>query len=204
MTRDEMLDDLAYARTLAEEGRQAPLIGGAYLILFGTLLVICYSAQHYILTTGVLHQSMVGAVWAGFGVCAGIGVTILSMRSRRMPGVNSVGNRTERIVWQGAAIAILAVVAGSVLRGALLGDFTATNVIMAAGFGLYGVALWATAGLSHYAWLRAFAWLAFSVSGTLWFFMDAPWALLVAAGGSFLVLFVPGVLMMRGEPSTTV
>jgi hypothetical protein len=204
MTREDLLQDLSYARTLAEEGRHAPLVGGAYLILFGVLLVICYGAQYYILTTGALHQAAVGMVWFGFGLCATVGVLALGMRTRRMPGVNSVGNRAERIVWQGAALAIGAVVAGSVLRGILLGDFTATNVIMAAGFGLYGVALWATAGLSGYAWLRAFAWLAFSVSGTLWFFMDASWALLVAAIGSVLVLLIPGIIMMRGEPSKVV
>ena len=40
MTREEMLADLAYARTLAEEGRHAPLIGGRYLVLFGALLCV--------------------------------------------------------------------------------------------------------------------------------------------------------------------
>jgi hypothetical protein len=34
--------------------------------------------------------------------------------------------------------------------------------------------------------------------------MDASWALLVAAIGSVLVLLIPGIIMMRGEPSKVV
>ncbi len=45
MTRDEMLADLAYARTLAEEGRNAPLLGGAYLLFWGALNSIAFFAH---------------------------------------------------------------------------------------------------------------------------------------------------------------
>ena len=45
MTREEMLADLAYARTLAEEGRHAPLLGGPYLLFWGALNAVAFAAQ---------------------------------------------------------------------------------------------------------------------------------------------------------------
>jgi hypothetical protein len=204
VTRDELLQDLAYARTLAEEGRQTPLVGGSYLVLFGVLLAICYTAQYFILTSDALPRGLAGLIWMGFGVAAMIGVFLLRGRTKSMPGNASVGNRAERAVWNGAAIAILAVVAGVVLRGVFTENFAATDAIMAAGFGLYGVALFATAELSGYMWLKRCAWLSWAISGTLWYFMGEPWAYIMAAIGAVLVLLVPGVIMMRREPSAVV
>jgi hypothetical protein len=203
MTREELLSDLAYARALAEEGRQAPLIGGSYLVLFGVLLAVAYTA-HWAMLTGQLASSNAGWVWGGFGVCAFIGSLVLRGRVQRMPGAAAVGNRAERFVWRGASAAILAVVIGTVLRAVLTGEYSATNAIMGAGFGLYGVALYATAEIGGHRWLSAFAYLAWIISGALWFYMNEPWAYLVAAGGSVAVLLIPGVISMRGEPSKTV
>lgn len=203
VTRDELLSDLAYARTLAEEGRQAPLIGGAYLVMFGVLLATAYTA-HWCMLTGQLPAGYAGLVWGGFGACAFIGSLALRGFVRSKPGAAAVGNRADRVVWSATAAAILAVVIGTVLRAILTDDYGATGAIMAAGFGLYGVPLYATGALSGHSWLKLFGVLAWIVSGVLWFYMNESWAYLIAAGGSVLVLLVPGVLMMRAEPSKVV
>lgn len=203
MTREELLSDLAYARNLAEEGRQAPLIGGAYLVLFGVITPIAYAA-HWMVLTGQLAPYFAGIIWGGFGLCALIGTFALRAKMRGMPGAAAVGNRTDRIVWRGAATAILAVVAGTVLRAAFTDGYAATNAIMGAGFGLYGVALYATASISGHRWLSTFAYLAWIISGVLWFYMSEPWAYLIASAGAVLVLLIPGIAMMRAEPSRVV
>jgi hypothetical protein len=123
---------------------------------------------------------------------------------RALPGGASIPNRVDRNVWQAVAIAILAVVAGTVLRAMISGDFLAPNAIVASGFGLYGVALYATATIGGHAWLRPFAFLAWAASGLLWFFLTAPWLYLFAAAACVAVLIVPGVVMMRREPSAIV
>ena len=85
MTRDEMLADIAYARTLAEEGRHAPLIGGSYLILFGALLGICYVAQWGALTGALpIPGNMIGAIWMAYGVAAFVGMFALRRRVSRV------------------------------------------------------------------------------------------------------------------------
>jgi hypothetical protein len=203
VTRDELLQDLAYARTLAEEGRQAPLIGGGYLVLFGVLLAVAYAAQ-YAGLTGALPREYIGFIWMSFGALAFVGCLIIGFRTRAMPGAASVGNRADRAVWQGVAWAIGFVVLGAVLRSIFYDDYAAINGIMAAGFGLYGVALYATASLSGHMWLRRVAWLSWSVSFTLWLFLGEAWAYLAAAIGAVLVLLIPGLILMRAEPAKVV
>ncbi len=205
MSRDQMLDDLAYARALAEEGRSAPLVGGAYLVLFGVLLAICYGLQ-WVALSGVVPAlgTFIGAIWVGFAVAALTGVALISRRVRALPGSSAIPNRVDRAVWQGVTAAILAVVASTVARAVFHGDTAAPNAIVAAGFALYGVALHATATVGGQSWLHAFAALAWVVSALLWFFLDEAWLYLLAAGGCAAVLIAPGFIMMRREPSTTV
>jgi hypothetical protein len=203
VTREEMLQDLAYARTLAEEGKHAPLIGGGYLVLFGVLLAIAYSAQWAALAS-LMPTFLIGFIWMGFGLFAFIGCFILGMRVRSLPGGSSLANQADRSVWQGVAIAIMCVVAGTIIRGVATDDMSAANAIMAAGFGMYGIALFMTGCVSAQKWLQAFAWIAWLVSVGLWYFLNDAWSYLLSAGGAVVVLIIPGVILLRREPSTTV
>ncbi|WP_144409302.1 hypothetical protein [Pseudoxanthomonas suwonensis] len=206
MTRDDLAEDLAYVRTLAEEGRNAPLIGGRYLVLFGALLTIAYG-MHWALIAGAFgptHWTWILGNWSGFAICAGIGSLMVGRRVRALPGRAAVVNRVDGAVWRGAALAIVAVVVGSVAHDAINDRGVAQNAIMAVGFAVYGVALGATAVIAQQAWLRWFSWLSFVASAVLWTFLNEPWAYLVAAAASVAVLLAPGLVMMRGEPSRVV
>lgn len=206
MTRDELSQDLAYVRTLAEEGRHAPLIGGSYLVLFGALLTICYSAHFALLNNWFGPQSYkyAGAIWIGFGLGAVIGWLVVRQRVRALPGAASLPNQVDRAVWTGVGTALFMVVFGCIGRAVMTGDWLAMDAIMAAGFGLYGVALKASASISNYAWLRRFAWISFAASLVLWMFQGHAWIYLSAAISSVLVLLIPGLIMMRREPSPVV
>ncbi len=205
MTREEMLQDLAYARTLAEEGRNAPLLGGAHLLFWGVLNSLAFAAHWGVIGDrfGVGNAGY-AIVWMSYGVIAGIGMTLLRMRTRDKPGLTTIGARAERAVWSGAGIALLAVVAGSIARMIISGDTTAPNAIFGAAFAIYGAALFGVAMMSNQSWLRAFGWLSVSVAGTLCLFANEGWAYLIAAIGSLLVLAWPGVILMKREPSAIV
>jgi hypothetical protein len=206
MTRDEMLADLAYARTLAEEGRHAPLLGGGYLVFWGVLNAIAFISQWGILT-GLLpfaDGASFAALWIGYGVIAGVGMTLLRIRTRAKPGLTAIGTRAERALWTGAAIAVMAIVIGSIARMLMTNDPSAPNAIFGAAFALYGAALFGTASLSEQTWLRAFGWLSVSVAGTLCLFANENWAYVVASIGSLLALAWPGLILLRREPSAVV
>jgi hypothetical protein len=203
MTREEMLDDLAYARSLAEEGRRAPLLGGAYLVFWGVLNAAAFAA-HWAILSGILPflgGAAFAVLWGGYGVIAAIGMLWLRQRTSGKPGLSSIGARAERAIWNGAAIALGAIVLGSIARMIMNEDPTAPNAIFGAAFALYGAALFGVAMLSEQIWLRAFAWLSVGVAGTLCLFVNEPWAYINAAVGSLLVLFIPGLILLRREPA---
>lgn len=206
MTREEMLGDLAYARTLAEEGRHAPLLGGGYLTLFGALNFCAFTAQWALLTGRLpaLDGTAFAVLWVSYGVLSGIGIAGLRLRTRGKPGLSAIGVRAERAIWSGAAMALGAAAFGSIVRMLLSHDTDAPNAIFGAAFALYGAALYATSKLAQQSWMTNFAWLSITVAAVLCVFANEAWAYLVAAAGSVLVLLLPGWILMRREPSAIV
>lgn len=205
MTREEILSDLAYAKAIAEEGRQAPLIGGRYLVFFGLLLALTY-VTHWAISTGVVAAPdyALGLVWACFGVAAGVGSSLVYRRIRGLPGATALGNRIDRAVWFAATMAIFAAVIGCLVGGALRGDPRMADAIMPTVFGIYGLALMTTATVAEKSWLKFFAFGAFCVAAVLWIVLAQPWSYLLGATAALVVLVTPGVIMIRGEPSTIV
>ncbi len=206
MTRDELLSDLNYARTLAEEGRHAPLLGGAYLVFWGVLNAAAFGAQYAILE-GVLPYAGGAAfavLWFSYGVIAAVGMTLLRMRTRTKPGLTTIGTRAERALWNGAGIAVMAVVIGSLARMIMTSDTSAPNAILGAAFALYGAALFGTASLSEQTWMRGFGWLSVGVALSVCMFATFSWVYVIAAIGSLLALAWPGLILLRREPSAIV
>lgn len=202
MTREEMLQDLAYARSVAEEGRNAPLLGGAYLVFWGVVNAAAFAAQFAIIQgfLPLMNGLAYAVLWIGYGVVAAIGMTLLRMRTRGKPGLSAIGTRAERALWSGAGIALMAVVIGSIARMFSTGDPTAPNAILAAAFALYGAALFGTASLSEQTWLRGFGWLAVGVALNAAMFASFSWVYVIASIGSLLALAVPGLILLKREP----
>lgn len=205
MTREEMLADLAYARTLAEEGRHAPLLGGAHLMFWGVLNTAAFIA-HWAVLTGAIAVGPLGFpyVWGAYGVVAFIGMALLRMRTRTKPGLTTIGARAEHAIWTGVAAALIAVVLGSIGRLIVAQEPTAPNAILGAAFGLYGAALIAVSALAAQKWMRLFGFVSVGVAGVVCLFANEPFAYLIAAGGSVLVLIAPGVVLLKNEPSAIV
>lgn len=206
MSPREIAEDLNYVRTLAEEGRHAPLLGGSFLMFWGVLNAIAW-ATHW----GLVNEHLVadpswhfGALWGSYGLCAGVGSVLLSNRIKDKPGTSSIGNRMERAAWAGAGIGTGAVVIGAIMHMAISGDRTAPDVIVPAAFALYGGALMVTSIVSQEKWLGRFAFLSFALSAVLGAFLSAHWFYLAGAAGSIATLLVPGIALLRKEPSTTV
>ena len=173
MTREEMLSDLAYARTLAEEGRHAPLVGGSYPVFFGVLLALCYGAQYAILSGALaVPTNTIGLIWAGFGVLATVGSIVLGKRVGALPGGAAISNRVDRAVWQGVVIAILVVVIGTILRHSA-GDYGRTPSLRAALVSRHRITPPRLLGRDLASQFRG----AFRiVSGLIWFFLGEIWS----------------------------
>jgi hypothetical protein len=207
MTREELAQDLAYVRTLAEEGRHAPLLGGAMLLFWGILNPSAY-LLHYGLLTGVLPGGEPGwgfaVLWATYGTVAGVSMAVLGRRWRDKPGQSSLGVRAEKAVWSGVGWAIGIVAIGCIGRMALENDTLAPNAIMAPALALLGTALTTTALMAREKWLLGFATIAFVSAALIGVFANQPWAYLAAAAANAIVLVIPGIVLLRREPATIV
>lgn len=206
MSPREIAEDLDYVRTLAEEGRHAPLLGGSFLMFWGALNALAWGAQWALLSGYVTPEPTwhFMVVWTVYGIIAGVGSSLLTNRIKSLPGQSSLGNRVERAAWAGAGIGTGAVVIGAIGHMMITRETTSPDVIMPAAYALYGGALLVTSIVSQEKWLGGFAVLAFITSAVLGVFLSAPWFYLAGAIASLVVLLAPGLMMLRKEPSTTV
>ncbi len=206
MTRDELASDLAYVRAMAEEGRHAPLLGGSHFLFWGVLNAVTY-LLHWALLQGFIALERGLAfplLWGGFGVIAAIGMTTLRGRMSDKPGKSSLGVRAERAIWAGVSVAIVIIALGCIARMAIEGDPLAPNNIMAPVLALFGTALTATAMLAREDWLKLFALIAYAFALVIGAFANAAWAYPVAAVANFIVLAIPGIVLLRREPAAIV
>ncbi len=210
MTKSETInattEDLGYLRAMAEEGQKAPLLGGRFAVLWGTLVALALFTQWLVLT----DQAPFGPealifVWSSIGVLGWLGSMILGRSLRGKPGTGSVGNRAESAVWSSGGFAIfiyvLSVIAAVYIGKANYGIF---NTIMMVAFSIYGICYFTTGSLSgnrSMYFIGALCFLATLINGAL---ISQAVVYLVDAGFVVLVTVIPGALQMRAEPSQVV
>ncbi|MCW5731614.1 MAG: hypothetical protein KIT20_12710, partial [Alphaproteobacteria bacterium] len=155
MTRDELQADLAFVRTLAEEGREAPLLGGAHCIFWGLLTAGAFAIHGYLMISAPPEGNgpAFALLWGAFGILSTIGGFLLRRRVCTLPGLASIGVQAERRIWSAAGAGLFMVALGAIARMLLEQDYNAPNIIPGVGFAFYGAALLATAHLSRHVWL---------------------------------------------------
>jgi len=207
---DDIKDDLAYVKALAEEGRDTPLVGGVFFVIWGglmglaALLVYAGKARWIELGPAGDYAPWLAALIIGWGLSIFFG-----RRIDLKPGATTLGNRTANAVWLSVGLFMT----GLWLTIMFVHDnFTALGVppyflfhlIAPIGFGLYGVAFVATAAAARVGWLKWFvplAWICAALSLAL---MGDDRQYLVMAIGLFLSALAPGLILMRRAPSEVV
>ena len=207
---DDIRDDLAYVKALAEEGRDTPLVNGVFYVIWGGVMaaaaLLAYAQAVGAINLGA-HANF--SPWVA-GFVLGWGLTFhFIRRTGAKPGASTMGNRTASAVWLSVGLFM------SLFWGALMvvhDDFAGLgvppyflfNLMFPVGFGVYGVAFFATAAAARLPWLYRFAFVSWAFTVLSLVFMAQSEMYLVGAGGFFLCAFVPGVMFMRNEPSEIV
>ena len=207
MSPQSLADDLAYIRDLAEAGEKAPLLGGRYLVWWGSLTMLAYLAQYAILERlfGLPPQAL-AFLWGGY-VILGLGGSFSMHRTfgPEKPGAASTGNRVSALVWKSAGLFLGAYFTGAFFKVALISDnvdpfiWSVPLVV-----GVYGLAQYAGGVIasSRVLTLAGQAALIATVPAVMLVGSTLSW-LLGAAVAAFCIL-LPGILLMRNEPSATV
>lgn len=199
-TADTAQEDLRYVRQLAESGAHAPLLGGRFMALWGLLITVAYTLQHFALRGAIGEGGAVfGMIWGGFGVLAGLGQFALGRSMPGKAGSGSAGNRASRPVWTAAGCAIFAMFAGlAIASRGQIGPTTFDGIVPVA-FTAYACALIVTGALARSRITVAAGAGAVAMVGLFTALMSSPDRYLLAAAGVFATVLVPGLLLLRAE-----
>ncbi|WAC60477.1 hypothetical protein [Brevundimonas sp. SL130] len=207
MTRDtqNIQDDIAYMRALAQEGRHAPLLAGPFLVtaavIFGAANIVQWA-----LLTDVIDASPWAPVWlwVGAGLVFGVALAVLTGQMKGKPGFNSSGNRAVGAAWSAVGYGIFATWLGLMARGLNSGDWSAMMAMPTVVFVAYGSA-WIIAGtMTNTRWMTLTGVVSYVGAVAMGWFAGDMAMYLVFAGMIFAVAFVPGLILMRQEPSEIV
>ncbi len=203
---DDLAGEIAYVRSMAEEGRNAPLVGGMLYVIWGA--VIAFAALlSFFKVASAIKLPLIGGLWIWIlALAIGWGASfVLGPRAGLKPGAMTIGNRTATAAWFAVGVYIsLLWIAALAFRGrfAAIGvdpDFL-FDLMFPVAFGLYGIAFYATAVAARLAWMRGFAVAAWIFSIAALYFVGDGRQLLIGAAGSVVCALLPGVLLMRREP----
>ncbi|WP_396595086.1 hypothetical protein [Brevundimonas sp. R86498] len=207
MTRDQQAiqDDIAYMRALAHEGRHAPLLAGRFLVaaalIFGTANTGLWAIQ-----SGVLNVSPWAQLWVSIAAVVAfvVTLTVLIRRQKSQPGYQSSGNRAVGTAWTGVGYGIFVTWLGLVALAVKTGDWRWMAVMPTVVLVAYGSAWLVGAAMTGARWMNLTALLSYaSAVGVAWF-LDSSLILLVFNIILVAVALIPGLVLMRQEPSEIV
>lgn len=198
-------DDIAYMRALAHEGRHAPLLAGPVLvtaaIVFGAANLGQWAIQAGVVVLGPWAPLW---LWIGAGVVFGGALTMLIGRMRGKPGFNSSGNKAVGAAWSGMGYGVFATWLGLVALSVRTGDWSWMMVMPTVVLVAYGAAWMVGAAMTHARWMNATAILAYAGAVAVAWFADRAAIYLVFTAVLVGVALIPGLILMRQEPSEIV
>ena len=194
--------DIAWLRNLAQEGSSSPPHGGSILLAAG-LIWGTASVAHWTIVSEMITVDPVayGVLWGAAGVAFAVALIVLIARLKRRGGVETAANRAFASVW-------------SALGWGMFSLFSALMLLEVSRTGQTEMASWSLAIPSI---IMAFYGVGWAVSATmlrrssLWFmaigaFIAAPVLAMMSGSAAqylayaaclFLLMAVPGFLLMR-------
>jgi hypothetical protein len=198
-------DDIAFMRALAEEGRQAPLLGGSMLVgsgaIYGTASVIQWAILSKILQVPPISLMI---MWTIAVVLHMVMIAVLKRGMAARPGAGSSGNRAMRNAWMGVGWGCFVIFFALGVASWKTRDINLINFSPSIVLALYGAAWSVAAAVSRATWLKVVAVASFVGAVLMAVLMGSPWIWLAYAAALYLLAMVPGLVLMRQEPSDIV
>lgn len=192
--------DIAYMKSLAHQGRNAPLIHGPILVaagtIFGTASLIQWTIQAGVLVVDPMAQLW---VWLAAGVLFGVALAVLLRRSARKAGFAGVINQSTGVAWSGVGFIIFAVWLAMLVIGFVEGNWEFMRLMPSLVFAAYGAAWTVSAAMTGQKWMNAVALLAFAGAVALGPLSNQAAGYLVFVALLLLVVLFPGLYLMRRE-----
>lgn len=201
-TNDDPNADIAWMRRLAEEGAEAPMQGASILMAAG----LTYGAASLFYWAEITGRVQIGSSVTGVGwlVATVVFLTTLFLiiaRLKRQGGVRTASNRATSTVWSALGWGIFALFLSMAAvgwrsgeQGALIAMSLSSSVIMV----FYGIGWAVSAAMYRSRILWGLAIGSFAAAPLLAAFTGQAEQYLAYAAALFLLMALPGFLLMRG------
>lgn len=208
MTEDRiqsLKDDIAFMKALAEEGRRTPLLGGSILVSAGLIFGFA-SLGHWAIVADVLAVPGWGlmALWTVAAAAFMIALYLLSGRAARKPGAGSPTNQAANAAWAGVGGSVFTLAVALVIISIRLQTDVFSVVFPSLIFALYGAAWVVSGSMARTAWVNWVGYGCWAAAALVAFFAGDSAQYLVYALCFVFFVTVPGLFLMREEPSDLV
>ncbi|HEY8572006.1 hypothetical protein [Phenylobacterium sp.] len=194
MSDHSLRNDIAFLKSLAEDGRTGPLLGGPVALtsglLFGTASLAIWAGAKL----GVPGDNLVWA-WPVAGTIFGL---FMAAYLRRVGPGRGSAQRASAIAWSGAGWAMFTVIASLLLIAYRTQTWQVAAAISPIILALYGCAWFVAGRIYKSLWVSLIAFGSFAMAlVNAWFATEGVTGFLVYAVTLYLLVAAPGVLMMR-------
>ena len=198
-------DDIAFMRALAEEGRQAPMLGGGVLVsagaIFGTASVLQWAT---LAGLPIISPWAPLVIWLGAGAIFAIAARTVIRRSQRKTGAQASVNRAAGAAWSAVGWPMFAIWVALMAMGYRTRNWAVIDVFPIIILALYGAAWAIAAAMTRKGWMRSTAWGCFAAAVVMGLLAGTPHMFLAYAACLVLFGVIPGLALMRQEPSDIV
>ena len=201
MTKNQILDDLTYASTLAREGATSPLLGGRIGLMWGILLSVVLTLQWAILSQVIsLPYESLLYIWIACVVTGSVGSMVMGRKIDGLDGARSAANRVEKYVW-----IMFSAMMGSLFAGVLLnihftgGKTGLYGLLVIVGFAGQGLAYGVVALMSKANWLRAASFASFFVSALCFAVYGRVLLYLIGGLACLCIIVIPSLISIKKE-----
>jgi hypothetical protein len=207
MTRETQAiqDDIAYMRALAHDGRHAPLLAGPILVAASIIFGVANLGQ-WALLSGVIDADPWAPVWLwiGAGLVFGATLAVLIGHMKGKPGFNSSGNRAVGAAWSAVGYGIFVTWLGLMAMGLKTGDWSAMMVMPTVVFVAYGSAWIIGGAMTNTRWMTLTGLASYAGAVATGWFAGETTMYLIFTATIFAVALIPGLVLIRQEPSEIV
>jgi hypothetical protein len=185
-------------RSMAEQGRRGPILGGAFLaaagLVYGGAALLQWLVEVHAITMRIPQ------LWIGASVLFTLIWLVLFFRLRstatQAPGAAQF---TFGMAWSGCGLGIVTMLCAIAIAAGRMNIPQLLEVNAFVAFAFYGTAWFVSGALSRQAWMFGVAVAAFATTLVLALLINSSAQMLAFAAGLFCTLTVPGfVLAARG------
>ena len=201
MTKNDVIEDIAYVKSIAEKGAQTPLLGSSISLMWG-LMVVPTLILHGLTLIGKfpLSPQNIGLLWAIYGALGTLGSIYLGRKIDKQPGAKSQINQVGEVlgISMGILMAAYAITTVFMVVTKGLPDFL-YNMIIVFAFSLITINLAVLSRLTGQPYMKIIAVLSGAITVISYVLVQSPTIYFFAAFGVIITQIIPSLIGLKKE-----